>query len=306
MISCRRTNEHRESDMSGNTDLDKVLGLLEGWRDEMVQVQVELVKRPALGPDNGGAGEWERARYLEQLVRGWGLSVEHLDAPDERVAEGTRPNLVVRLAGDKTSPAVWVMAHMDVVPAGPESEWKTPPFEAVVKDGRIFGRGVEDNQQGLVSSLFALRALKEANVTPPTDVALLLVSDEETGNRYGIEYVLENRPDLVGPSDIVVVPDSGNSDGTMLEVAEKTILWVKFVIEGKQVHASMPQLGLNAHRVSAMLVCRLDEELRKKFSGTDPVFDPPSSTFEPTKREANVDNVNTIPGKEVLFFDCRI
>jgi len=280
---------------------------LDGWREEMIEMQKQLVARPALGPENGGQGEWERARYLLEVMSSWGLDdIEQVNAPDQRVPEGNRPNLIVRLGGAKSHPAVCVMAHMDVVPAGPEDDWDTPPFEAVVKEGRIYGRGVEDNQQGLVSALFAMRALKADGVVPPGDVILMLVADEETGNSLGIEHVLKSRPDLVGREDVVVVPDSGNSDGTMLEVAEKSILWAKFTVEGRQVHASMPQLGVNAHRAAASLVCRLDEALHEKYSRRDPVFDPPESTFEPTRRDANVDNVNTIPGREVLYFDCRI
>jgi succinyl-diaminopimelate desuccinylase len=83
-------------------------------------------------------------------------------------------------------------------------------------------------------------------------------------------------------------------------------LWIEFVVRGKQVHASMPHVGINAARAAAYLTVRVDEALKKRFDKQDPVFDPPGSTFEPTKREANVPNVNTIPGEERFCFDCRI
>jgi len=134
----------------------------------------------------------------------------------------------------------------------------------------------------------------------------MLVSDEETGNALGVEHVLKNHPDLISDKDIVIVPDGGNPDGTMVEVAEKSILWGRFEVLGKQVHASMPQAGINAHRAAAHLAVELDERLHEDYPKKDPVFDPPESTFEPTQRDANVPNVNTIPGKEVLYFDCRV
>lgn len=294
--------------MSNNDELfQKACGRIDGWREEMIEMQKQLVARPALGPENGGQGEWERARYLLEVMSSWGLDdIEQVNAKDERVPEGNRPNLIVRLRGKQDHPAVCVMAHMDVVAAGPTEDWDTPPFQAVVKEGRIYGRGVEDNQQGLVSALFALRAIKSVGAVPAGDVVLMLVADEETGNSLGVDYVLKKRPGLVRPEDIVVVPDSGDSNGTMLEVAEKSILWAKCTVVGRQVHASTPQLGVNAHRAAAALVCRLDEVLHEKFSRRDPVFDPPESTFEPTRRDANVDNINTVPGREVLYFDCRI
>ncbi|MBW1811806.1 MAG: M20 family metallo-hydrolase [Deltaproteobacteria bacterium] len=286
---------------------DRLTKRIDSYRDEMVEFQIELTKQIALGPDNGGDGEWKRAEFLKDKITAFGLSdISEYNAEDKRVPEGTRPNLVVRLKGKTAKPTVWVMAHMDIVPPGDEKLWDSNPHEAIVKDGKIYGRGTEDNQQGLVSSLFAMRALIEEKIAPSTDICLMLVADEETGNEYGIDYVLKSNPDLVDKNDIVIVPDGGNPDGSMVEVAEKSILWCGFEILGKQVHASMPQAGINAHRASAHLVVRLDQQLHQEYSRQDPVFDPPGSTFEPTQREANVPNINTIPGKEVLYFDCRI
>ena len=84
------------------------------------------------------------------------------------------------------------------------------------------------------------------------------------------------------------------------------MLWLKFTVSGKQTHSSTPHSGINAHRASAHLVTKLDS-LYTKFNKKDPLFAPEStSTFEPTKREPNVPNVNTIPGTDVFYLDCRI
>lgn len=280
---------------------------IESYREEMAAFQCSLTAVRAMGPDNGGEGEWERSRFLLEHARRFGLTdIVEVDAPDERVPSGRRPNLILRVAGESPRPTVWVMAHMDTVPPGEASLWEGDPFEARIHDGRIVGRGVEDNQQGLTAGLFALRALLDERVTPTTDVCLLLVADEETGNAYGIEHVLAARPELFDPADLVIVPDAGAPDGTLLEVAEKASLWIRLVVRGRQVHASIPQAGINAHRAAAHLAVRLDESLHEAFSDEDPTFEPPGSTFEPTKREANVENVNTIPGEDVFYFDCRV
>jgi succinyl-diaminopimelate desuccinylase len=287
--------------------IERLKKRIDSYRDDMVEFQKEITAIVALGPEYKGQGEWKRARFIMEKLKSFGLAdISEYNAPDDRVPEGTRPNLVVRLSGKKQKPAVWVMAHMDTVPPGDMQQWETDPFEVVEKEGKLYGRGVEDNQQGLVSALYALRAFLDEGQKPPTDVCLMLVSDEETGNALGVEHVLKNAPDLVDPRDIVIVPDSGNQDGSMVEVAEKSILWIEFVVRGKQVHASMPHVGINAARAAAYLTVRVDEALKKRFDKQDPVFDPPGSTFEPTKREANVPNVNTIPGEERFCFDCRI
>ena len=278
-----------------------------GYREEMVAFQCRLTAIQAMAPEGGGEGEWERSRYLLERLREFGVSdVSEFNAPDARVPGGLRPNLVARVGGRRAHPAVWVMAHMDTVPPGELSHWETDPFEALVKDGKVFGRGTEDNQQGLTGAVFALRALVDEGLTPTTDAAVLLVADEENGNTFGIHYLLSAAPDLVGPDDLVVVPDFGLPDGAGLEVAEKSILWASFVVHGRQVHASVPGDGINAHRAAANLTVRLDQRLHARFAALDPLFDPSGSTFEPTKREANVPNVNTVPGEDRFYFDCRV
>jgi len=293
--------------MAKNDAFSRLCARLDQWTDEMVALQQELTPIQAMAPESQGQGEWARARLLRKKLESWGLTdIVEYNAPDSRVPEGSRPNLVVTLRGERSRPTAWVMAHMDVVPAGDLKKWSTDPWQAVVKEGKVFGRGTEDNQQGLVSAMFALRALKAEGVKPPHDVGVILVADEETGSRFGIDHVLEAAPDLLKQEDLVVVPDAGNPEGSMLEVAEKSILWLEFLVQGKQVHGSTPDLGINAHRAAAHLTVRLDQALNGTFTGRDDVFDPPRSTFEPTRHDANVPNVNTIPGEERLFFDCRV
>jgi len=224
---------------------------------------------------------------------------------DPRVPTGERPNVAVVIPGQDGSKTLWFMAHMDVVPAGDMGLWHTHPFEMHREGDKLFGRGVEDNQQGLVSALFALKAFLDLGITPPVNLGLLLVADEETGSNYGIGALLKEYPDLFGKNDSFVVPDAGVEDATMVEVAEKGILWLRITTKGKQCHASTPEQGVNAFRAASALVVELDD-LYNKFDVQDPVFDPPFSTFEPTKKEPNVENVNTIPGSDVFYLDCRV
>ncbi len=284
-------------------DLGGLLSRVEGFREAMVSTLVDLISIPAIGPENGGDGEWAKARRIQEVLEGFGFRVERYDSPDPRVPSGYRPNIVVRLPGegDRT---LWIITHMDVVPPGDLSSWKYPPFKPVVEGGKVYGRGAEDNGQSLVASIYALRAIREFGVKPGINVALAIVSDEETGNKHGINYLISRG--LFRHDDLILVPDAGNSDGSMVEVAEKHIMWVRLDVEGKQCHASMPHRCLNASRVAADLILTLDRYLHEKYSFRDPLFDPPNSTFEPTKREPNVESVNILPGRDVSYFDCRV
>ncbi len=270
----------------------------------MINLQRELVSRVAVGPDQGGPGEGEKAAFLEELLTDWGLRVDNYPAPDPRVAGGGRPNLVAWLPG-QTVDKVWVLTHMDVVPPGDLSLWDSDPYTLRVDGDRLIGRGAEDNHQSLVSSLMAVKALLDLGITPPRSVGLALVSDEETGSKKGLDFLLSTQPQLFSPQDLIIVPDAGSMDSTLIEVAEKSILWLRLTLLGKQCHASRPQLGRNTLRAAAHVIVAL-EALHREFAGENPLFDPPESTFEPTQKEGNVGNINTIPGRDVFYLDCRV
>ncbi len=280
---------------------------------EVVELSRILNAVPALNPESGGRGEWRKAAVLKDYMEKCGFPPPvHYDTPDERVPEGSRPNFVVKLKGGVEKPCIWVMTHLDVVPPGEQLEdgswkgWDTYPYRLHVDGDKLYGRGVEDNHQAIVASLTAARRILESDTVPPNDIALLMVSAEETGSEYGLKYLLENYPELFDRDDFILVPDGGNDDGTLIEVAEKSVLWLNFHICGKQTHGSTPNLGTNAFRAMAEMVRELDRRLHRHFNKENDLFRPPFSTFEPTRHGSNVPNVNTIPGEETFSFDCRI
>jgi succinyl-diaminopimelate desuccinylase len=282
----------------------KLMSRIDTYADQMVEAQRQLVAIKALGPDNGGQGEHDKALLVEKWLKDMGLELERVDALDGRVESGIRPNLVAKLSGGD-GPARWALSHLDVVPTGPADQWTSDPWQLRVENGRLYGRGVLDDHAGMVASMFALKALLDEGVTPPGPVGLIMVSDEETGSLYGLDHVMETRPDLIDPNDLVVIPDAGEEDGLFIEVAEKSILWLKVEVTGKQVHGSTPDKGVNALHASARMMVAV-REMYDHFKGENPIFVPPTSTFEPTRKEAGVPNINTIPGHDVFYIDCRV
>ena len=273
-------------------------------RDDITKFMVDMLKIKAVNPDGGGKGEYVRALFVKKWIEDNGLKVTRHDVPDSRVAEGVRVNLTTLLEGEDPARTLWLAAHLDTVPEGSRELWATDPYAPTVKDGKIFGRGAEDNGQAVASTLFTIKAMKTLGVKPKMNLGLVYVSDEESGSKYGVIPLLEKG--VFKSTDMALVPDSGTPDGSQIEVAEKSILWLKITTRGKQVHGSTPEKGLNAHRVAMQFAIQLDDLLHSKYPVNEPLFDPPSSTFEPTKCEANVDNVNTVPGIDVQYFDCRV
>ena len=278
------------------------------WIDDnsalAVDLQTKLTATKALAPESDGDGEMEKCLLLEDWLRSHKITdLVRFDAPDDRVSCGKRPSLVATIKGKQTK-ALWIMAHLDVVPEGDLSLWKTPPYEVHVEGDKLIGRGVEDNQQGLVSAAMMAAAFADLEIVPELTVKLLFVADEEVGSIYGIQYLLRTQ-NLFSKDDLIVIPDGGDEKGADIEVAEKHMLWLEFRTVGKQAHGSRPDEGCNAHLANCFLALEING-LEQVFPKRNPIFAPDYSTFQPTKKNANVPNINTIPGDDVFCADCRI
>jgi Acetylornithine deacetylase/Succinyl-diaminopimelate desuccinylase and related deacylases len=208
---------------------------------------IELAKRiipvQAISPESGGEGEGKRADVLMEILTEMGVkNVQRYEVRDSHNV--VRPSLVVKEGNrDRT---FWIVAHIDTVPIGNRSLWSYDPFQPTVKGDRIYGRGTSDNGQAVFLSLLLLRKLRKADLK--YNIGIVFVADEEVGSKYGIEFLLDKG--LFSKNDLVLVPDAGTSEGTEIEVAEKSILWLKFKVSGKQYHASQPFMAVNANRES--------------------------------------------------------
>ena len=249
-----------------------LLDAVDSYRDRMVDEMINMLQIPAMAPESGGQGEMERIRHLETVVRKMGFKdVQRIDTPDPRVKSGIRPNLIVRIVGERPE-TVWMVAHTDTVSPGDESAWtKTRPFEPRLMEGKIYGRGSEDNGQAVISCLFAAKVMLDIGIRPERSIGLALVADEEVGSSYGVKHLLKEKS-IFKKGDIIYVPDAGSPDGFQIEVGEKSSIWLKFTVKGKQVHASTPDLGINAQLVGSRFMLNLREILTSRFGGIDDFF----------------------------------
>ncbi|HAH30832.1 MAG TPA: diaminopimelate aminotransferase [Elusimicrobia bacterium] len=285
---------------------DQILKKIESYEAYAIELQRGLTAIPALAPSSGGEGEFDKALWLEGELKKLKFdSIEWINAPQKEAKRGIRPNIVARYKGKNHSKTLWLMSHLDIVPPGEAKLWNSDPYKLVVKGRNLIGRGVEDNQQATVSSILVVRAMMELDFRPEFDIALLFCADEETGSGFGADYIAENKPEIFGKDDMFFIPDSGTEDGSAIEIAEKSIMWMKVTTHGRQCHASRPGLGINAFKAASELVVKY-KSLYAKFPHKDDLYEPPISTFEPTKKEANVPNVNTLPGEDVFYMDCRV
>lgn len=156
---------------------------------------------------------------------------------ESHAAKKGRTNVIGRIGGDGRG--LLTAGHLDTVPAG--DGWTLPPFEATVRDGRVYGRGAMDNKGPTAAMLLAAQCL---NTCCELDGHWLIaaVADEECGSVLGLDYLLDN--EFVKP-DLAIIPDIGGNM-RQIDVAEKGLLQFEIVAHGSQAHASTPEKGMNA------------------------------------------------------------
>jgi len=191
------------------------------------------------------AGEAECAQWVADQLREVGYEPEYLESG----APG-RGNVFARLPGaDPARGALLIHGHLDVVPAE-EADWSVHPFSGAVSDGYVWGRGAVDMKDMCGMMLAVARHFKRVGIVPPRDLVFAFVADEESGGKYGAQWLVANRPDLfsgvteaigeVGGFSITLPrKDGGDRRLYLIETAEKGLLWMRLTARGRAGHGSM-------------------------------------------------------------------
>jgi acetylornithine deacetylase len=202
------------------------------------QLVAALVAIDSVNPDlvPGGAGESEIADFVAGWLRDAGLEVE-LDE-----AAAGRPSVVGVARGTGGGASLMLNAHMDTVGV----EGMERPFEPVVKDGRLYGRGAYDMKAGLAACMLAAERLSSERLAG--DVVVTAVCDEEYAS-IGVQSVLERRR-----TDAAIVTEP---TGLRVCIAHKGFAWVELETHGRAAHGSRPAEGVDAITAMAPALARL-------------------------------------------------
>ncbi len=197
-------------------------------RGELTDLLFELIAAPT---ENPPGRERRAADRLAGFFDRHGIPWETFEA------EPDRTNLVACVGAGRR--ALLLPAHLDVVPAG--EGWDTPPWQPVLRDGRVYGRGAKDNK-GPAAACALAAACAHRCFRLKGRLLVAGVADEERGSALGLEYLLREKK---LQADFAVVPDtSGNMK--KIFIAEKGLVFVEIVSHGRQAHGSRPELGCNA------------------------------------------------------------
>jgi acetylornithine deacetylase/succinyl-diaminopimelate desuccinylase-like protein len=299
---------------------------------ETAELLARLIQFKTVNPPGA---ERECQVWLAHHLREAGFDVELAGGDPER------PNLVASLKGDEPGPVLGYLSHVDTVLADPE-DWSHDPWCGEVHDGYLWGRGAIDMKSQTAAEVVAATRLARSGWRPPKgELKVITVVDEETGGRWGAQWLTEQRPDLARV-DWVVNEGAGSvmpyGDRRLYGVccAEKGTFRFRVRARGVAGHASVPGTGDNALLKLAPVITRIGER-QPEFDvvqeprallealGEDP-DDPAAAvagvraveprlalmvepilrvTAAPTRVFAS-EKINVIPAKAELLVDCRV
>lgn len=208
---------------------------------DVVDVLARLVSIDSVNPAFGGPGEAAVAAFVADWFAGRGFETFR-----QPVFPG-RDNVVAVLPGRDRTRRVLLEAHMDTVTT---SGMTIPPFDPVVRDGNLYGRGACDTKGGLAGMMCALDEVARAGTPPPCDVWLAAVVDEE----HAFTGVGRLAAGLEAEAAIVAEPTD-----LRIVTATKGVLRFRIEVRGKAAHTSKPHLGVNAISGAARLIRAIDE-----------------------------------------------
>ena len=256
---------------------------------ETLALAEALIARPSLSPLDQGCQELLIAR------------LERADFRVERLRYGVVDNFWAT-HGVATGPTLCFAGHTDVVPTGPLEAWHTPPFEPVVRDGVLYGRGAADMKSGLAAMVTATEAFLAAHPRHRGRIAFLVTSDEEGPSIDGTRRVAEALAVRRERIDWCLVgePSSAESFGDTVKIGRRGSLSGRLTVHGVQGHVAYAQRADNpVHRFAPALA----ELASRSWDLGNEHFDP--TTFQVSNLNAGTGAPNVIPGELKVRFNLR-
>ncbi|MGN2242166.1 succinyl-diaminopimelate desuccinylase [Frateuria sp. GZRR33] len=256
---------------------------------DVLDLTRDLIGRRSVTPEDAGC----QALIAGRLARA-GFAIEHL-------RHGEVGNLWATHGGE--GPTLVFLGHTDVVPSGPENAWQSPPFEPVVRDGRLYGRGAADMKGSVAAMVLALEQFVTTRPQHAGRVALLLTSDEEgPTNLDGVRRVAETFRARGERLDWCVVgePSSKERLGDLIRVGRRGSLSGTLSVRGVQGHVAYPEKARNPIHAFAPALAEL---VATRWDEGNADF--PPTSFQISNLNAGTGATNVIPGALVAQINFR-
>ena len=218
----------------------------------------------------------------------------------ESMRFGDVDNLYARYG--KETPLIVFAGHTDVVPPGPDADWLSPPFQPVIRDGFLYGRGASDMKGAIAAMIIAVENFIKANPHFPGSLAFLITSDEEGIAVNGTQKVMETLLKRGEKIDYCIIgePSSDKQVGDQIRIGRRGSLHGKLIVHGKQGHVAHPHLAKNPIHLSMQA---LHELAHATWDNGNHDF--PPTTFQITNIHSGTGAANVIPGHLEVLFNFR-
>ncbi len=235
---------------------------------------------------DGGPGEAELADWIAAFFAARGIPTER----QSTVFPG-RDNVLARLPGRDRTRTLVLEAHMDTVSI---SGMSVPPFDPVIREGKLYGRGSCDTKAGLAAMMHTLADLKQEGTVPPCDVLLAAVIDEEYSYR-GVVRLCEG---LQADAAIVAEPTELRA-----VIASKGVLRWAIEVQGRAAHSSKPHLGTNAIQHMRRVLEALEKDDARLSQRSHPLVGQPTCNVGVIRGGVQV---NFVPDLCTIELDRRL
>lgn len=255
---------------------------------DTLDLAIDFISRRSVTPEDAGCQQ-----MLAQRLKNLGFKTEHLRF-------GETDNLWAR-RGD-SGPLFAFAGHTDVVPTGPEENWKFPPFAATIEEGILYGRGAADMKGSIACMVTACERFIANNPNHPGSIAFLITSDEEGPAHDGTLRVIETLEARNEKIDWCLVgePSSTTKVCDVIKNGRRGSIGCTLKVKGKQGHVAYPHLAKNPIHEFAPVLKILTETVWDQ--GNE--FFPPT-TFQVSNIHAGTGATNVIPGECVVVFNFR-
>jgi succinyl-diaminopimelate desuccinylase len=260
---------------------------IDARREELVELARALIRFPTINPP--GDAYQPCAEFIGRRLSARGFAVEYVRASGTPGDSERYPriNVIARRDGGAPGPCVHFNSHIDVVQTG--GGWTLDPFEAVLKHGKIYGRGACDMKGGLAASIIAVEALIDEEGALPGALEISGTVDEESGGFGGVHYLAQRGWFSQPRVDHVIIPEPLNVDRVC--IGHRGVWWAEIETYGRMAHGSMPFLGDCAVRHMHAFIDRLERDLYPKLAARRTEM-----PVVPTGARHSTMNINSIHG----------
>ena len=248
----------------------------------------QLIARTSVTPDDAGCQQ-----LMIERLQNLGFTVTNLRFEDVDNFWAIR--------GDQ-GPILCFAGHTDVVPTGPQENWRSPPFEPTAIDGQLYGRGAADMKGSLAAMVVAVEQFVAEYPNHSGRIAFLITSDEEGVAKNGTVKVVEwlQQQQIIPDYCLVGEPSSSSACGDIIKNGRRGSLGCAMRIKGRQGHVAYPHLASNPIHVAAPALTELTEEV---WDQGNEFF--PATSFQISNINGGTGATNVIPGELNLLFNFR-